>query len=138
MPNRFRSNDSNVGSRRQRRITAIGDLNSKIKLLDRDIKSPFEMGKSTEGYTSQLVGFVWAKVETLDGLIDINGVENPRVFTHEFTIRYRPNISQLKWIEYKNQRYDILRADNLDERDEFILLSCARTGTNDSKNEASW
>lgn len=129
---------SNLSTRRQRRITAIGDLDRKIQLQYRVLSSKFQTADTDRIEFTTLVN-AWAKVETLKGYLEYDGVEmTQRGWTHSFTIRYRDDYEQFKWILWKGKRYEILQAEVLDERDEFVLCRCLLTGTNEKTNEASW
>lgn len=122
--------------RRKRRIISIGDLNQLIKIQERSLNTQFQTGVKDQ-ITFTTIAEPWAMVETTKGSIFFGGVGLDREYSHKFYIRYRCNIDQTKFIEYKKKRYDILDVENLDERDEFLLLRCFPTGTNNSPNKAA-
>lgn len=50
--------------------------------------------------------------------------------TTEITVRYRPTITARMRVVHGSTVYKILRADNVDERGEYLLLTCEAGGTN--------
>jgi len=70
----------------------------------------------------------FANIETVSGetIFDSSNIE--RDVTHKFYIRFRDSITQEKWINFKNELYDILTVENLDERNEFLLLRASKRG----------
>ena len=111
---------------KKRRICA-GDLTEQIVIQLRAIKAP-QSGSVDfdEDFTDSST--VWAAIETKSGIELFDGVNLISRPTHFIYIRYITNIDVEKWITYKNKRYEILDAENLEERDEFILLRCSPLG----------
>lgn len=121
---------TNIPKRRRRRIIAIGDLNSKIKLQTRTINTQFQSG-SDDDADFVTVAEPWALIETVRGSSYLSGVEVERRWTHNIYLRYRSDVDQTFWVEYKGRRFNIDDVESLDERDEFLLLRCIETGLTD-------
>jgi len=113
------------------RRVCIGDLNIRIKIQTRTLESNNTATiELVENFTD--VVEVWAAVNTTRGsqLFDGSEISNP--FTHIFYIRHRSNIDFEKWIEYKDEKYDIVDVENLDTDDNFLLMKCIKKGTKDN------
>jgi len=79
---------------------------------------------------------VWGMVETSRGLIQLDQAEQKTsTVTHKFYIRFG-ELTQEKFVLYKNNRYDILDVEDLDERSEFLCLRCCKLG--DQEAESTW
>jgi len=118
-----------VCTRKQRksRKVCIGQLNEQITLQDREIVSPVADGVAFgEDFTGDNV--VWALVETVRGetIFDATNVE--RDISHKFYIRYITGITSETWIEYNDEKVDIVDVENLDERNDFLILRASRLG----------
>ena len=121
---------SNYSVRRRRRIIAIGDLNSRINLLVRALKSRFATGDDDEsGFTT--FASPWAMVETESGVQTFDSIAQGPKATHYFYIRYRSDITAQTYVDYKGDLYDIMYCENLDGRKEFMCLQCKLTGPDD-------
>ena len=119
-----------------RRIITIGDLNQRIKLQTRKLLTQFESGlEDIQAYVT--IASPWACVETRRGSDTFDNIELGDTYTHVFHIRYRDNLPATIWIEYKNQRYDIVDVENLDERNEFLKICAKLSGDSDPDYEAS-
>ncbi len=101
----------------------MGDLNKLITLQARAISPPV-FGDPDFGETFTDSGDVWAAVNTVDGKTFFDGVNADINITHEILIRYDATVTAETWIEMDNRRIDILKSDNLDERDEWLMLTC--------------
>ena len=113
------------------RRVCIGDLNIRVKIQTRTLESNNTATiELVENFTD--VVEVWAAVNTTRGsqLFDGSEISNP--FTHNFYIRHRSDIDFEKWIEYKDEKYDIVDVENLDADDNFLLMKCIKKGTKDN------
>lgn len=111
----------------------IGSMNHRITIETRKIMAP--VGNSVdygESFTKDLS--VWAMMQTTQGLTIFDGENKERVITHNFYIRYIPNITFEKWVKYYNQysgvtnRYRIYRVEDLGEEHKFYKLYTGITG----------
>lgn len=112
---------------KKRRICA-GDLRLKINLFDREIQPNVS---KKPAYDASFVGgiSVSAMLLTRSGAQILNGVAVTTKPTHDFFIRYKPDIEATKWILFKDNIYDVIEVENLEERDEFLRISCIKKGT---------
>lgn len=114
--------------RRRNRNICIGDMRDKIALQSRTIVAPSAGGSDmTESFVTTKT--VWSLVETRQGVEIFDGTNMLGVATHYFYIRYSAGLTAETWIQFKSKYYDILDIQNLEERDEFILLRCNERGT---------
>jgi len=116
-----------VKLKRKKRQACIGDLDTEIILQDRDIASPlFGSPDFSEDFTD--LNTVWAGIETVTGktYFDGAGVETP--ITHSLLIRFDATVTAETWIEFDGRRLDILAVQDLEERHEFLTLTCTDRG----------
>ena len=79
----------------------------------------------------------WAMVNTVRGKTAFDEAEVERDITHEFTIRYLAGVDAETWILLEGNRYDIIDAEDLEERHEWLVLRCAKLGpTTKAVNDA--
>lgn len=111
------------------RKVCIGDLQHRVLLQDRGIGEPlFAETEFTESFDGDKE--VWAKVRTVSGKTIFDGVNQVDVaLTHEVTIRYDSTVSSETWIRLGDRRLDIIDAEDLDERNEWLLLRCTERGS---------
>lgn len=113
--------------KRPKRQVCVGDLDTMITLQDRDITPPpFGDPDFDENFTD--TGDVWAMVKTVSGKTWFDGVSTDINITHEIYIYYDPTVGAETWVLLNGRRLDILDVDNLDERDEFLKLTCIDKG----------
>ena len=122
--------------KRKHRKVCIGDLNDVICLRDRTITPPESGVDATEEFEDSNPE-VWAMVETGKGETVFDGTNTEIDWTHKFTISFIDCITSETWVLYKEKHYDILGVENLEERDEWLILRCVVKGTIDNQaNEA--
>ena len=115
------------------RKVCYGDLNRKIVIETRSIKPPsddddFDYGQEfTESQT------VWATVQTTSGKDIFDGANMIGTATHLFFIKYISGLTSESMITWQNEKYRILRLENLDENNEFVKLYCNIRGTKDNE-----
>jgi len=113
---------------RKNRAVCIGDMRDKIILQSRSITAPSANGSDmTESFVTTKT--VWSLVETRQGIEIFDGTNLIGVATHYFYIRYVSGLTAETWIQFKSKYYDILDVQNLEERNEFMLLRCSERGT---------
>jgi SPP1 family predicted phage head-tail adaptor len=108
----------------------IGSLNQKINIQVRELLAP--IGDSVdfdEEFT--LLENVWAMVETVAGKVFFDGSNTDKSITHNFYIRYISGvqITAENWINYKDQYFDIINVENLDEANRFLLMRTTIRGS---------
>ena len=103
----------------------IGDLKRRIKVQIRTIVPPDEID-----YSQQITDLkeVWAAIQTSKGSEIFDGTNVIGVATHFFYIRKIDNVTFENFVEYNNEKYRILDAQNLDEDDLFLVLRCTKRG----------
>ena len=102
-------------------------MRERISLEERSITAPVADSASfTEGYT-QIVE-TWAKVETQFSGRDFDNVDLDKDPTHKFTIRYRDTVTSETRIRYRDVLYRIMKIDNLEMRQEYLILFAAIDG----------
>ena len=107
--------------RRKLRKTSIGDMRERILLQERTVTAPvFGSSSFTEVYAGGISR--WAKVETNFSGRLFDGVQLSEIPSHKFTIRFSSAVTTETRIRYKNVLYRILRLDNLEMRDEYLIL----------------
>ena len=123
----------------QKRQICIGDMNELITLQIRDIKPPGTLDASnqfyfTEGFSNTANPIVYAMVKTVKGraTFDSTGIE--RVVTHEVGLYFDAEITTEIWILFEGERLDIINVENLDNRNEFMLLDCTDRGLSSNFN----
>lgn len=125
-----------VRVKRKHRKICIGDVNDLICLQDRAITAPLSGVDATEEF-EDIDAEIWALVETSKGETVFDETNTEIDVTHRIYISFLECITAETWIKFKNKRYDILNVENLEERDEWLLLRCTNRGTGDNKaNEA--
>ncbi len=116
-------------SLKSRRI-CIGNLNTQITLQLRTLQgNNYASVENTEDFSD--IATVWGAVITTRGSQLWDGVEISNPFTHDIYIRYRDDVDFTKWIEFGSQKYDIVDVENLEQKNEWLLLKCILKGTND-------
>lgn len=79
---------------------------------------------------------VWGRIKTVNGVTAFDSVNVEQIITHKITIYHDPAVTAETWIDYNALRYDIVRVENIDERDEFMVLFCTVRG--DTVKRATW
>lgn len=113
--------------RKKKRQACIGDMRDEIVLQDRSITPPdFNAVDFTENFTP--TDTVWAEINTVSGKTYFDDVNTEIDITHEILIRFDPAVTAETWILFDGRRIDILTTEDLDERHEYMLLTCNDTG----------
>lgn len=118
--------------KRRRRRVCVGDLDSRVRVYHRS-QVPPAFGSVDAAFAFQAVsgdGYVWARVETVGGKTVFDGVAGDRRVTHEVTIRHLAGVTSESWVLLEDgTRLDVVLAEGLDERGEFLLLRCDARGS---------
>lgn len=117
--------------KRKHRKICIGDLDNLIKLQSRDIVAPvFDDVDFDEDFQDN--SEVWAKIETHTGKTIFNGINTDFNITHDITIRFDSSVTTETWIEFDSRKFDIMMTEDLEERKEWLLLSCTVRGVGEA------
>lgn len=120
----------------------VGSLNRKIELLTRSLAAP-KLGVT--GFEEEFTLFksVWSMIQTSRGSVIFDDSNIERELTHKIYIRYIEDLTAEIWVrlpsitEGKDNLLDVLRIENLEEENRFLLLSCTIRGDDTKKaNEA--
>jgi len=117
---------------RKHRKVCIGDLNELICLRGRELTPPESGVDATEEF-EDTIPEEWAMVETPKGETVFDGSNTEVDVTHKFTISFTEGITSETWVLFKDKHYDILNVENLEERDEWLILRCNDKGTTDNQ-----
>lgn len=115
----------------KKRRLCTGDLRDRIEIQSRALKpTTFSSSDYQEEFIT--ISTVWASIQTTRGFQsfnDVGTVENN--VTHKIYIRFSTEltITTENWLIFKNERYDIIDIENLEERNEFLLLYCEKKGS---------
>ena len=117
--------------RKKKRIVCIGDMRDAITLNDRNITAPlFNTVDFDENFSplNSIQPEILGLVETVSGKTYFDGVNTETPITHIIYIPYNEAVTSETWITFENRRIDILRVEDLDERHEFLELTCNDQG----------
>lgn len=116
--------------KRKNRKVCIGDLSEEIVIKGRSLRASLPgQTKFSESFDAGTT--VWAAIETTRGDQFFDGTSLRTATTHIFYIRYLETVTQENFIFYKDDIYDILDVEDLDERQSFMKLSARKRGTQD-------
>ena len=111
----------------RKRQVCIGNMRDKIVLNTRSITAPsFDTVDFDETFVATKT--VWAGVETQTGKTFFDGVETETPISHIIYVRFDSTVTSETWITFKSRRIDILKVEDLDERGEFMKLTCSDKG----------
>lgn len=113
--------------KRKHRKPCIGDLDTLVTLQDRTITPPTTTVDFSETFTENAE--VWAMINTVRGKSEFDEAEVERSITHEFTVRFLVGVDSETWVLHEEERYDIIDAEDLEERHEWLVLRCAKLGS---------
>ncbi len=112
---------------RIRRTLCVGDLDKRIILHTRSIRSPNQGAVDfTEKFSESVE--VWAKIVTATGKTIFDGVNTDLNITHEIYVRWRDGLTAETWIEHKAKLFDIIVAEDFEEDQDYFKLSCSMRG----------
>lgn len=125
-----------VRLKRKHRKVCVGDLDNTITLQDRAITAPLSGFDANEAFTTNTAD-AWAKIETSRGETVFDGSNTEVDVTHIFTIRWLTGVTAETWILFDGERFDILDTQDLEERNEWLIMKCTNKGiTANAANEA--
>ena len=105
----------------------IGDLDRKVTIRSRNIQAP---QSGSVDFSEQFANthIVWALIQTTRGSEIFNGVELQNPVTHLIYIRFITGLTQESWVEFNSNKYDVVDLQDIDERNEWMLLRCIKKG----------
>ena len=104
----------------------IGDLDKRVILQSRSTNSnSFDL---SETFTD--IATVWARIETNNKATEFfDGVNLNKAYSHIIVIRYRNDLNGIDtWIEYNDERYNVIDIENINEESDWLLLKCNKKG----------
>jgi SPP1 family predicted phage head-tail adaptor len=125
---------SRVKLPKKNRAPCVGDLRDRVVLQNRRLVEPtFGSVDLSEEFTGREV---WASVTTKTGRTIFDGVATDVPITHEVLIRFDSCVTSETWVRIDSgHRLDVARVEDLEERHEWLLLSCTDKGL--AEKEAS-
>ncbi len=109
-----------------------GDLRYTIKIFTRKLIVPdITKGEVDAGEAFELLHELHAAIATPVGKTTFKGVDIVPRISHIFYVRFLSNISTEDWIEYANNRYDIVKLTNFETRGWFLKLETMERGNID-------
>ena len=119
----------------KRRIKKVqycaGDLKYRITLKNRSLDAPRDNVDFDEDFSDEVT--VWAGIKTVNGKTIFDDTNTERDISHEFIIRFREGISNKTWIEYNGDNYDIVKAENVNEQNDWLRLQANIRGKTTKK-----
>jgi SPP1 family predicted phage head-tail adaptor len=113
--------------RRKKRQICLGDLDTQIILQNRVLTAPL-FGTPDFDETFTTTDTVWAMVNTVSGKTFFDNTGVGTNITHSVGIVFDSSVTAETWIELDGNRLDILQKENLDERGEWLILTCVDRG----------
>lgn len=111
----------------QRDFVRAGDMIHRITLQNKSIAPP-DADSADLGEQFTDLCKVYAALRTIGYKIPDGKVNIDELPTHEFWIRYIPDIDTDCWILHEGYRYPILRVENRNGRNEWLVLHCNEKG----------
>ncbi|MEE8341967.1 MAG: phage head closure protein [Candidatus Neomarinimicrobiota bacterium] len=105
-----------------------GDLRQRIEIQTRSITSPADCINFDELFTT--VETVFASIETVNGQTVFDSTNTEVIVTHKIYIRFLSTVTAETWLQFNNEKYDILKVENIDNRNEYLILRCNKRGIN--------
>jgi len=123
-------------TRKRDRRAQVGPMRDRIRISDREIIEPdFGSADFLEQFKARAIER-WSTVRTTAGRTLFAGVGVDVAITHEIIIRYDEGVSSESWIILQDEtRLDVVQVEDLDERNEWMVLLCTDRG--DKSFEAS-
>lgn len=118
---------------RQSKRVCIGSLKRQIDLLTRSITTPVG-GNINFGESLVLLQRVWSMIQTTRGTVMFDDTNTEKEITHKIFIRYIEGLTAETWVRLPsitagiNNLLDIVRIENMEEDNRFMVLHCAIRG----------
>lgn len=117
--------------RKKKRHVCVGDMVDVITFNNRNIAPPlFDTVDFDEVFTEQdpAIPERLALIETIDGKTYFDGKNTETNITHIIYCAYDESVTAETWITFETRRIDILKVEDLDERHDFLKLTCNDEG----------
>lgn len=129
-------------TKRLRKIRRVctGSLNRRIVLYNRAITAP-SAGSTDYGEEFTSLKTVWSMIDTVRGVVLFDKTNTERDISHNIFIRYFASFEIMfettaeTWVGLipvitgmKESYLNIIRVENLDQNNRFLMLSCALRG----------
>ncbi len=112
------------------RKVPLGGLRHRLKLVSRSQKPPKANSPTGAGATFAKRRDVWAAIKTVGGVEFFDGHNIRRDVSHMIKVRFDKGTTAQTWVELRDgTRLDILEVEDLEERHEYHLLTCALRGS---------
>ena len=119
-----------------RKSIRSGNLKHRVTLQRRDLTPPSTNTVDfREVYTN--LGEVWAGINTVSQQQPFNEINIDDTITHKIFIRYIPGLDTNIWILHGNERYNVIRIDNINDMNQWTVFYCNIKGDAD-KEAAKW
>lgn len=102
-------------------VVCIGDMKYPITINTRSLTTaPADGVDYAETFTSPKLAY--AMIETVAGETIFDSTNTEKVITHNFYIRYIPDLSFEGWVLFRGRYYDIVNVEDLNEEERFTLI----------------
>lgn len=105
----------------------IGDLKKLIEIKYRSILPPAQDVDFGEEFADSII--TRASIETVSGVTVFDNTNVETVVTHKFYIRFHPTLTFEDWIRYNDTYYDIIRVENVNQENRFLVIFANLRGT---------
>ena len=113
--------------KKKKRTICIGDMRDRITLEDRDLTAVLTGVDAIETFSNTRPA--WSLIETVTGVEFFNEVNVAVDVTHIVYIRFDETVTEQTWILLENnERLNILKVEDLDQRSQFQKLLCTNRG----------
>lgn len=113
---------------KKKRNVCIGDMRDRVTIELRSLTPPIE-GSTDFTETFSTKQEMWAAINSVSGETVFDGTNTERVVTHHVYIRFLAGVTAEDWVLFNDERLDVLTVENLDNRNDFMLLKCTNRGT---------
>ena len=118
--------------RKPKRRVCVGDMVDVITLMTRSLDAPTFNNPDFDNVFAPLNASApksLAMIVTPKGKTYFDSVSETDVdVTHYVYITYNPDVTSEIWVYFEGRRFDVLRVEDLEERHEFMLLTCVDRG----------
>ena len=120
----------------------VGDLRHRATIQSRAITAvddsvDYEMVFAGAVPDNEPDAQIWAGIKTVRGVTVFDQTNVERTISHEIVMRYHDDVTAQNWLLIDGSRYDIYQVENVNERNEWIVLQCNKRGTEDNSVNAA-
>lgn len=109
----------------------VGSMRHRVSILqkvEREVSDSF-----TSNTIYNTLGTVWAKIESVQGLVRFDTKQVGEEITHKITVRNYPYISSENWLKFQNRKFNIRFVRDFDERAQYLELLCQEVFTDEEE-----